>query len=424
MRRLWVLVLAIPGCFGQPKPLTLAEAESIALRNHPGVAAAELTAEAQAQVPQQVRSALAPQVGAAASGTGATDRARIGAGQLQNPIIFSRLGMGGNYNQLLYDGGRTKLLAQGADARAKSEKENANTARAQVLLQVRQAYLAALRTQAVLRVAEQTVAARQLVLDQVTALTEAKLKSGLDLSFAEVAVSEVKLLAAQALNDSQAAMADLAVAMGLGEPADYSLTEPPALSPLPPDSKDLLPAAMRSRPELAARRLEVEAAQRLVAAEGKLTQPTVSGVGAAGVTPVHVAGIEKSYYAAAGVVVNLNFLNGGLFAARRSEAALRARAAEQRLKELENRVARDVAVAWLNVRTADERLDLTEQLLRRSTQALELAQARYDLGLSSIVELSQAQLAKTAAELQQTAARYDYAAQRAALAFQTGSEFK
>jgi outer membrane protein len=424
MRRLWVLLLAIPGCFGQPKPLTLAEAESIALRNHPGVAAAELTAEAQAQVPQQVRSALAPQVGAAASGTGATDRARIGAGQLQNPIIFSRLGMGGNYNQLLYDGGRTKLLAQGADARAKSEKENANTARAQVLLQVRQAYLAALRTQAVLRVAEQTVAARQLVLDQVTALTEAKLKSGLDLSFAEVAVSEVKLLAAQALNDSQAAMADLAVAMGLSEPADYSLTEPPALSPLPPDSKVLLPAAMRSRPELAARRLEVEAAQRLVAAEGKLTQPTVSGVGAAGVTPVHVAGIEKSYYAAAGVVVNLNFLNGGLFAARRSEAALRARAAEQRLKELENRVARDVAVAWLNVRTADERLDLTEQLLRRSTQALELAQARYDLGLSSIVELSQAQLAKTAAELQQTAARYDYAAQRAALAFQTGSEFK
>jgi outer membrane protein len=137
-----------------------------------------------------------------------------------------------------------------------------------------------------------------------------------------------------------------------------------------------------------------------------------------------VAGIENSYYAAAGVTVSLNFLNGGLFAARRNEAALRARAAEQRLRELENRIRRDVAVAWLNVRTAEERVELTEQLLRRSTQALELAQARYDLGLSSIVELSQAQLAKTAAELQQTAARYDYTAQRAALAFQTGLEFQ
>lgn len=424
MRPLVWFTLMATVAFAQPKALTLAEAEAMALRNHPGVAAAQLTAEAQAEVPRQVRSGLAPQVGAAASGVGSTDRARLGAGQFQNPIIFSRLGVGGNFSQLLYDGGRTKLLAEGADARARGERENANTTRAQVLLQVRQAYLAALRTQAVLRVAEQTVAARQLVLDQVSALTDAKLKSGLDLSFAQVVVAEAKLMAAQALNESQAAMADLAVAMGSGEQVEYQLTEPPPLLPLPPDSRELLPAALRSRPELAARRLEVEAAQRLVSAEGKLTKPTVSGVGAAGVIPVHVAGIEKSYYAAAGLVVNLNFLNGGLFAARRTEAALRARAAEQRLKEHENRVARDVAVAWLNVRTADERLDLTEQLLRRSTQALELAQARYDLGLSSIVELSQAQLAKTGAELQQTAARYDYAAQRAALAFQTGGEFE
>lgn len=424
MRPSWLLLLVIPACFAQPKPLSLAEAESIALRNHPGVAAADLTADAQAQVPQQVRSALAPQLGASASGVGATDRARIAAGQFQNPIIFSRLGIGGNFNQLLYDGGRTKLLTEGAEARAKSVRETANTTRAQVLLQVRQAYLAALRTQAVYRVAEQTVTARQLVLDQVVALTDAKLKSGLDLSFAQVSVAEAKLLAAQALNESKAAMADLAAAMGLNEQAEYDLTEPPPLSALPPDSTEMLPSAMRNRPELAALRLEWEAAQRLVSAEGKLTKPTVSGVGAAGVTPVHVAGIENSYYAAAGVVVSLNFLNGGMFAARRSEAALRARAAEQRVKELENRIKRDVAVAWLNVRTAEERLELTEQLLRSSAQALELAQARYDLGLSSIVELSQAQLAKTAAELQQTAARYDYTAQRAALAFQTGIEFK
>lgn len=424
MKKLLCFLLMTAAGLAQQKTLTLTEAESTALRNHPGVSAAALTAEAQAEVPKQVRSGLAPQVGGGASGVGATNRARLAAGQFQNPIIFSRMAVGGNFSQLLYDGGRTKLLAEGADARAKGEMENANTTRAQVLLQVRQAYLAALRTQAVLRVAEQTVAARQLVLDQVTALSEAKLKSGLDVSFAQVAVSEAKLMAAQALNNSQASMADLAEAMGLGDLTDYALAEPPALSPLPPTSKELLPEALRNRPELAARRLEVEAAQRLVAAEGKLTKPTVSGVGAVGVAPVHVAGIESTYYAAAGVVVNLNFLNGGMFAARRTEAALRARAAEQRLKELENRVTRDVAVAWLNVRTADDRLDLTEQLLRSSTQALELAQARYDLGLSSIVELSQAQLAKTGAELQQTAARYDYAAQRAALAFQTGLEFK
>ena len=422
MKFLCLLPLAAVA-FAQPQPFTLAEAEALALRNHPTVAAARLSAEAEAQVPQQVRSALAPQLGVAVSGAAASERARIGAGVFTNPLILSRVGLGTNFSQLLYDGGRTKLLTEGATARAKSEAAIANATRAQVLLQVRQAYLLALRTQAILRVATQTISARQTVLDQVSALTDAKLKSGLDLSFAEVAVAEARLLAAQARNDSQAALADLAVAVGLTEPAQWVLTDPPPPPALPADSQALFGTALRQRPELEARRLEVEAAQRLVAAEGKLTKPTVSGFGTAGVVPAHVVAYEKDFYAAAGLSVNLNFFNGGLFAARRTEAALRARAAEQRLKELENRLAREVAVAYLNAQTAFERLSLTDQLLKRAALSLELAQARYDLGLSSIVELSQAQLSKTTAELQQASARYDYAAQTAALSFQLGTDF-
>lgn len=418
-----LLLFLLPALtFAQPQPLTLAEAEAQALRNHPAAAAARLTAEAQAQVPRQVRSALAPQLGGAISGAAGSERARIGAGGFTNPLVLSRIGLGANFTQLLYDAGRTKLLAAGADARARAEAENANTTRAQILLQVRQAYLVALRSQAVLKVAHSTVAARQLLLDQVSALSSAKLKSGLDLSFAEVAVSEAQLLVATATNEAQAAMADLSVALGLPQPAEFLLSEPAAPGPLPPDAQSLLPGALRARPELAARRLELEAAQRLIDAEAKLTKPTLTGFGATGVVPGHVAAYEKDYYAAAGLSMNLNFLNGGLFAARRSEAALRARAAQQRLKELENRVARDLSVALLNAQTAQQRLQLTDQLLKRTVLSLELAQARYDLGLSSIVELSQAQLAKTSAELQQTAARYDYAAQRAALAFQAATD--
>ncbi|MCU1261383.1 MAG: outer rane efflux protein, partial [Bryobacterales bacterium] len=50
----------------------------------------------------------------------------------------------------------------------------------------------------------------------------------------------------------------------------------------------------------------------------------------------------------------------------------------------------------------------------------DLAKARYDLGLSSIVELSQAQLNKTSAEIASASAKFDYALQRAVLDFQTG----
>jgi outer membrane protein len=63
---------------------------------------------------------------------------------------------------------------------------------------------------------------------------------------------------------------------------------------------------------------------------------------------------------------------------------------------------------------------LSAQLVQQATLALDLAQARYDLGLSSIVELSQAQLARTNAEIQQASARYDYQLQRTLVGYQIG----
>src|SRR5713101_2371590 len=89
-----------------------------------------------------------------------------------------------------------------------------------------------------------------------------------------------------------------------------------------------------------------------------------------------------------------------------------AQAVAQNVKDFENRVARDVRVAYLNAVNAYERLGLTAQLLDQAKLALNLAQSRYDLGLGSIVELSQAQLNETSAELVSTRAKYDYQARR------------
>jgi len=90
------------------------------------------------------------------------------------------------------------------------------------------------------------------------------------------------------------------------------------------------------------------------------------------------------------------------------------------VQDLENRVARDVEIALLDAQTAYQRLDLTKQLLAHSSDALDLAQQRYDLGLSSIVELTQAQLNQTRAQIEQATARYEYQTRQAALRYQTG----
>ena len=104
----------------------------------------------------------------------------------------------------------------------------------------------------------------------------------------------------------------------------------------------------------------------------------------------------------------------------RERRRLQARAATDRVKDAEVQVAREVRVAYLNARSAHQRLGLTAQLLAQARLALDLAQSRYELGLSSIVELSQAQLALTNAEIAGASARFEYLSRRADLSFQLG----
>jgi outer membrane protein len=82
---------------------------------------------------------------------------------------------------------------------------------------------------------------------------------------------------------------------------------------------------------------------------------------------------------------------------------------------------RDVRVAYLNAQTAYERVGLTDQLLQYAQRSIDLSKARYDLGLSSIIELSQAQLNLTSAQIASASARFDYEAQNAVVQYQVGA---
>jgi outer membrane protein len=246
------------------------------------------------------------------------------------------------------------------------------------------------------------------------------MKSELDLSFARVNLNEAKLLLAGAQNDLSSNQADLAGAMGIpGQTAFTLADEPMPADALPDTLQPLLEQALRTRPELADLRLQENAARSFVQAERALIFPTVGAIGAAGVVPAGETQIPGRY-GAVGLNVSIPVFNGGLFKARRTEAELRAKAAAENVSDAANRIARDVRVAWLDASTAFERVGLTAQLLDQARLALDLAQRRYDLGLSSIVELSQAQLNFTSAQIANASARFEYQTQRSVLEYQTG----
>lgn len=409
-------------CSAQPVPqrLTLAQAEQIALSTHPAVQSTQFSAQAAEQVVTETRSSLFPTVFGSVTGAGALNGSRLAAGALNNPIIYNRLASGVTASQLVTDFGRTGNLIESSRLRAEAENQNAETTKDQVILDVERGYFAVLRAQAVLTVASQTVQARQLVADQVKALAESKLKSQLDLSFANVNLASAKLDLADARNDLQSAVAEFSTALGLPTPQNYQLSEEPLPPDLPKDLSDLIDTAIRKRPELASLRAELGSAQRFAAAERDLSRPSISALGTIGYIPTGQA-VLGDRFGAIGVNVNIPIFNGSLFRARQTEAEMRAQAAQRNVRDFQNRVVRDVRVAYLNAVNAYDKLDLTAQLLDQAKLGLDLAQSRYNIGLGSIVELSQAQLNLTSAQIAATRAKYDYQTQHAVLAYQVGT---
>jgi outer membrane protein len=400
--------------------LTLHEAEQIALRNHPQIQAAlDIASASKAQV-TEARSAYYPTIYGSLTGAYAENNSRIGAGALNNPVIYDRFADGITASQLVTDFGRTLELVKSSNLHAQAQQENIVTTRADVLLQVDQSYFAVLKAQAVLAVAQETVKARQLVSDQITELEKNKIKSGLDVSFANVDLAQAQLLLIQARNDLEASFANLSDALGYSDQKTFVLAEEPVPSTPPAALAETVQEALRDRPELIGQRLDANAAHSYATAERDLWMPTISAVGMAGLIPFRQDPLSPRY-AAAGFNVNIPLFNGHLFGALHTEANERAQAQDEYLRDLQNRIVRDVRTAWLNANSGFQRLSVTQQLLAQANMALDLAQSRYKLGLSSIVELSQAQLNQTQAEIAQASAKFDYEAELSALEYQTGA---
>jgi len=164
---------------------------------------------------------------------------------------------------------------------------------------------------------------------------------------------------------------------------------------------------------------QLEAAEKFGHAEHDLWKPTVSALGVVGVAPVRNENLPN-WYGAVGVNVNIPVFNGFLYNARAQTADLQTEVARQKLMDEQNNLARDVRISWQDSQRAYERLGVSKQLREQANLGLNLAQSRYNLGLGSIVELGQAELQKTEADIADTDAQYQYCLTRLILAYTMG----
>src|SRR2546426_5547332 len=265
---------------------------------------------------REARSRLLPNAYLSVTAVDSNPGSRLAAGGLNNPILFPRAAAGATVGQLITDFGRSTNLLSSSEYQAKAEDQNAAATSAQIILAVDRSFYNVLETKALVVVAQQTVDSRQLFVDKIKALTDAKLKSDLDLSFAKVDLARGKLLLLEARNNYQASLAALSAILGYPEQQNFQLVEEQATISAPAlDCTPLIQQALRQRPEVLTLQDQVLAAQKFGSAEHDLWRPTVSALGVVGEAPVRDDHIPN-WYGAVGMNINIPVFNGFLFNAR------------------------------------------------------------------------------------------------------------
>ncbi len=413
-----------------PMRLTRTQAEQIAIKNNPRISVGRLLALAQHQVYRETRAAALPTFNGAITAADANEGSRIGAGSLTASRLLEHAGGGVTLTQLITDFGRTSNLVAYSKLLEKASNANGLATTEDIVLATDQAFYNALQAEALLKVAQQTVTTRGSVQHQIDELTKSKLKSGLDLSFADVNLSQAKLLQLDAENNVNSTIAALTAVLGFDKLVQYQLTEEQTQLPSPPPDVDvLIDTAVRQRPDLQALTYDQQAAEKFHRAQRDQLLPTISALGIAGVTPVRPDCFGdgcfpnyfiSSWYGGIGVNMNIPIFNGFLYAAEASEAKYRAKAATENTRDLRDQVVRDVRTAWLAANTSFQRVSVAAELVKQADLSLNLAQGRYNLGLGSIVELSQAQLQQTDAAIGYVNAQYQYRLALSTLNFEIG----
>jgi outer membrane protein len=407
---------------GGPTLLTRQQAETVALANNPRIHISQLIARVQHQAVRERRADELPNLSGNLTAVQANNGSRISSGSLTASRLIEHIGGGVQISQLITDFGRTPNLVASAKLQEKARQSDAEASRQDIVLATDQVFYAVIEAQDTLKVAAQTVSARQSLTDQVSALTSSKLRSDLDLSFAQVNLSQAKLLQLDAKNNLDAAMAALSAVLGYEKQMNFQLVDNTDLLPaLPPDVDALIAQALQNRPDLQALRFNEQAAQKFSKAQREQLLPTVNALGVVGKTPVGSSEyFTTNWYGAVGGNVSIPIFNGFRFVAQASEASLQSQEASEQTRALREQMARDVRTAWLNANTALQRVTVTSELLTEAITSLDLAKTRYDLGLSSIVELSQAELQQTEAAISNADARSQYNFAISTINFQTG----
>lgn len=383
-------VLPPPG-----KPLTLKDCIAIALKYHPSLAANQATVEAQKARVEQALSAYYPQVSFNTSYNANTfNFVGLGGAVRQYTYNWSFVDVfstGPTLNQTIYDFGRTSNTVRINRENVRASQEDFITAKQTVILNVETAYYSVLQAQYLIDVAQDVVNQTKQHLDQAQGFYQAGTRPKIDVTKAEVDVANAQLALIQARNNFASARVTLNNAMGLRQDLNFAVEKDIEVKPKVTPLEEILQSAYSNRPEL----LQLKAKQRSQEATIKLAQagyyPILSGNAQYLVRGFHMPN-ETTWDMFMGATLTIPIFNGYITPNQIAEARANLRNLQAQEESTRQNIRLEAEQAYLSLKLAIEQIEVTRKSVEQAKENYDLASGRYQVGVGSPLEITDAEV--------------------------------
>jgi outer membrane protein TolC len=306
-------------------------------------------------------------------------------------------------SQLLFDFGKNVASTDVARRNALVALEDIELQRQLITQAVKEAYTNMNFAQRLIRVNLQASERAELNLRSARGFFEVGTRPKSDVTRAEVDVANARVDVIRARNAERVARVALNTAMGIPADAPTQVQDNLFYEPVSIDRARLLADALTQRPEYKQAKLRVESAEGTVRRTFRDFFPDLVGSGTYGGVRAELA---ESWEV--GLALSWSIFDGGNRLARYREAKASLEATQARVRATELDISREVEQAQLTLAETEERIQAAQKAVESAQENFRLAQGRFDAGVGTILELTDAQLALTLAQNTEAQALADF----------------
>jgi outer membrane protein len=397
--------------------LSLAAAVRTALERHPSVRVARANEQAAVAQADQALAPLLPSVVATAEYRRATRRGGVVVSNAASQSLAGRddFQFGVALNQLIYDFEQTHGRLRAARDIARAVGQAVEDQRFDLVLGVKNAYFQARAQLALVGVSRETLANQARHVDQIAGFVDVGTHPPIDLVQARADRESARLDLVNAENAYALAKAELAEAIGMQYAADFEVGDEnePVVPGEDSTSAELFSQALQARPDVRAAVYTVSSREQSLGAARGGYGPSLSGTVALTESGGALDALAFNWSAGASLIWPL--FDGGVTRANVAQGQADLAGVQAQLELLRQQVLLALERARLGVQGAKHALGTAAELIALSRERLTLAEGRYETGIGTILELSDAQVALTRALGQRVQAEYNLSIARAQL---------